>query len=481
LRQSCCSTSKSSVRVALARSVQNGGRRSAPERFGVSALGTTSGAASGGAAAAGSAVVTAPVTPAASAAARAARAQGRELGLRRRRRCLGLDGRLRRRGLHRGPLREPVLDGALLRGLVERDEEVVPVRGGVGGGLAVDLAGDDLLDQRLREGLHLEELALGDRVDDLLGAVLADEIGDAGVVDHHLDRRDPPAVDLREQPLRDHAAQDAGHDRADLRLLDAGEKLDHAAERLGGVDRVHRREHEVAGLGRLQRGLRRLRVAKLADQDHVRVLPQRASKRLLERLGVEPDLTLVDDAAVVGMDDLDRVLDRDDVLLPRPVHVVDHRRERRRLPRAGRAGHEDEPAVLLGELPHAVRQAQLVEVRHRAGDDAKGERDRAALAEGVHAEARQLVGGVRDVEVARLVELLQLRRRHRADALERDEQMALRQGRPLRHLAERPVAPDDRRPVQLEVDVGRAELDGACKEGVQIHAATLHRQRAAVA
>jgi hypothetical protein len=103
----------------------------------------------------------------------------------------------------------------------------------------------------------------------------------------------------------------------------------------------------------------------------------------------------------------------------------------------------------------------------------------AALAEGVHAEARQLVGGVRDVEVARLVELLQLRRRHRADALERHEQVALREGRPLRQLAERPVAPDDRRPVELQVDVGGAELDGARKEGVEIHAATLHRQRAA--
>ena len=231
LRQSCCSRPGSSVRSALARSVQEAGSRIAPGRFGVSAVGTTSGAVRPPAAVAGSAAVIAPVTPAATAAARAARARrvirpaGRGAGpgtraRRPRRRGLGLGGRLRRGRLRRGPLREPVLDGALLRGLVERDEEVVPVRSGVGGGLAIDLAGDDLLDQGLREGLHLEELALGDRVDDLLGAVLADEVGDAGVVDHHLDRRDPAAVDLREQALRDHAAEDAGHDRADLRLLD---------------------------------------------------------------------------------------------------------------------------------------------------------------------------------------------------------------------------------------------------------------------
>ena len=83
------------------------------------------------------------------------------------------------------------------------------------------------------------------------------------------------------------------------RLLDRREELDHAADGLGRVDGVHRREDEVAGLGRLQRGLGRLAVAQLADQDHVRVLPERAAQRLAERLGVEPDLALVDDAVLV--------------------------------------------------------------------------------------------------------------------------------------------------------------------------------------
>ena len=210
-----------------------------------------------------------------------------------------------------------------------------------------------MVDQRLGEGLHLEEGALGDRLEDLVRLVLADQVGDARVHDHHLDRRDAAAVDSREQALADDAAQHARHDRADLLLLGGGEELDHAADRLGRVDRVHRREHEVARLGRLERGLRRLGVAELADQDHVRVLAQRAAERLLERLGVEPDLALVDDAGVVVVEDLDRVLDRDDVLLPRAVDVVDHRGERRRLARAGRAGDEDQAAVLLAEPLHA--------------------------------------------------------------------------------------------------------------------------------
>ena len=150
-------------------------------------------------------------------------------------------------------------------------------------------------------------------------------------------------------------------------LLDRREELDIAADRLGRVDGVHRREHEVAGLGRLQRGLGRLGVAQLADQDHVRVLTEHAAQRLVERLGVEPDLALVDDAVHVRVEDLDRILDRDDVLPPRPVDVAEHRGERRRLARAGRAGDEHEAAVLGRELLDAGGSPRLSKVGTSAG------------------------------------------------------------------------------------------------------------------
>ena len=142
-------------------------------------------------------------------------------------------------------------------------------------------------------------------------------------------------------------------ERIDL-LLALGEELDHATDGLGGVDRVQRREDEVARLGSLEGGLRGLGVAELADHDRVRVLAERPAQRLAEALGVEPDLALVDDRLLVGVEDLERVLDRHDVRAPRPVDVVEHRREGRRLARACRAGDEDEPAVLIGQLlrPH---------------------------------------------------------------------------------------------------------------------------------
>ena len=170
------------------------------------------------------------------------------------------------------------------------------------------------------------------------------------------------AADARQQPLRDDALEHAGKDRADCGLLDRREELDQAADRLGRVDGVHRRQHEVAGLGSLERGLGGLAVAQLADQDHVRVLAKRAPERLVERLGVEPDLALVDDAALVAVQDLDRVLDRDDVLAARPVDVADDGGERRRLAGAGRAGDEHEAAMLLGQPLDAARQVQAREV-----------------------------------------------------------------------------------------------------------------------
>ena len=343
------------------------------------------------------------------------------------------------------------------------------VRGGVRGGLLVDGAREHVLDERLCERLHVEVLPFGDRVGDLVRAMLADQVGDARVHDHHLDGGNTASVDLRQEALRDDTAQNAGHHRADHLLLLGREELDHSADRLGRIDGVQRGEHEMAGLGGLQGGLRRLCVAKLADEDHVRVLTQRSAQRLLEVHRVEPDLALVHDAVDVGMQDLDRILDRDDVLVPRPVDVVDHRGERRRLTGAGRTRHEHEPAVLVGEPLHPRREAQLLHRRNLLGDDAEGERDVAALAEAVDAEARQVGALVGDVEIAALLELRVPLRLHLRDALEVSVQVVLGQVRRILHRPERTVAPQHRRAAEFQVDVAGAEFDGARKEGVEFH------------
>jgi hypothetical protein len=113
---------------------------------------------------------------------------------------------------------------------------------------------------------------------------------------------------------------------------------------------VHRRDHEVTGLRRLDRRQGGLGVADLADEDHVGVLPYDVPQGRRVRIRVEADLALLDDRPFVVVDNLDGVLDRHDVRAPRPVDVADHRRDRRRLACAGRPGHQHQPSARVREL-----------------------------------------------------------------------------------------------------------------------------------
>ena len=249
---------------------------------------------------------------------------------------------------------------------------------------------------------------LHDRVD-LLDLPLADEVPCRVVGEQDLERGNAAvAVARREQRLRDDALERAGDLHAHLLLLRGREDVDDAVDRARGALRVQRAEHEVAGLGRREGGRDRLEVAHLADEDHVGVLAQRRAQALGEVRRVEADLALVDDALLVPVHELDGVLDREDVLGARAVDLVDERRERRRLPRSGRAGDEHEAARLLRELVQRRRQAELLERLDRLGDEAEGAAERAALEVDVDAEAREPGDAVREVELALDLEVLLL-------------------------------------------------------------------------
>ena len=75
----------------------------------------------------------------------------------------------------------------------------------------------------------------------------------------------------------------AGELHAHLILLLGRERVDDAVDRLRRTLRVQRREDEMTGLGRGQRGRDRLEVAHFADENHVGVLAQRGAKSLAER------------------------------------------------------------------------------------------------------------------------------------------------------------------------------------------------------
>src|SRR4029453_9078347 len=128
--------------------------------------------------------------------------------------------------------------------------------------------------------------------------------------------------------------------------------------------------------------------------------PPPPAAALVKRGCIGPDLAVVDDALVVLVHDLDRVFDRHDVLRPRAVDVIDDRREGGCLPRAGRAGDEDQPALFIGQLLDARRKAERREAGNLLRDDSKCKRDRPPLAKAVDAETGKLLLAVRSIELA---------------------------------------------------------------------------------
>src|ERR671939_317808 len=90
------------------------------------------------------------------------------------------------------------------------------------------------------------------------------------------------------------------------------------------------------------------------------------------------------------------------------VDLVDQCRERRRLPGAGRAGDEDDPARLLGELVQRRRDPELLERLQLVRDHPEGGADGLLLEVHVDAEAREAGNRVREVELPLDLELLLL-------------------------------------------------------------------------
>ncbi len=158
----------------------------------------------------------------------------------------------------------------------------------------------------------------------------------------------------------------------------------------------------------VRRDLDRLEVAHLADQDDVGVLPQGRAESGREALGVATDLSLVDNAALVVVQELDRVLDGDDVVCAALVDLVDDRRECGGLAGACRAGDQNEPSRLVAEGMQHLGESKLVDGLDVDRDESEGGAQRPSLEEDVHAEARLAVQRVGEVDLPLGLELLPL-------------------------------------------------------------------------
>jgi hypothetical protein len=156
--------------------------------------------------------------------------------------------------------------------------------------------------------------------------------------------------------------------------------------------------------------------------------------------------------------------------------AVDQCRERRRLPRPGRAREQHDPALLVGDRVDHRRQQQLLTGADRERDRPAHDRDRSPLAKGVDPEAGEARDGNREVDLALALELLDLARmgEHRSeDRLGRLGPERLRAGNRL----ERPLHPDDRPRGDLEVQIRALDLDHASEGLLEVeHVSSIGRR-----
>ena len=104
--------------------------------------------------------------------------------------------------------------------------------------------------------------------------------------------------------------------------------------------------------------------------------------------------------------ELDRVLDRDDVVVERLVEIVDGRGQGRRLARTGRPGDQHQAAGTHDQVFEHRRRAQIVETQELVGDLPQDHAHEALLLEERDAEAGQIAEREAEVGAALLLELL---------------------------------------------------------------------------
>src|SRR5216683_749746 len=108
---------------------------------------------------------------------------------------------------------------------------------------------------------------------------------------------------------------------------------------------------------------------------------------------MEVHLALRDQALLVLVHELDRILDRDDVIGARAIDEIDQRAQRRGFSRAGGTGDQNQPLLEVAQLLHLIGQPHFFD-RHDLGRDHAEHSDRSfAVARGAFAGAVGFAAG----------------------------------------------------------------------------------------
>ncbi len=118
--------------------------------------------------------------------------------------------------------------------------------------------------------------------------------------------------------------------------------------------------------------------------------------------------TLVDQALLRLVNEFDRVLDGEDVVVLGVVQVIEHRRQGGRLARTGRPGDQHQPAWHVGDLAEDFAHAEVFHGQHLGRNGPEYCTSTAILVEGVDPEARHTRHLEREVGLEKLLEILAL-------------------------------------------------------------------------
>src|SRR2546423_13420927 len=98
-------------------------------------------------------------------------------------------------------------------------------------------------------------------------------------------------------------------------------------------------------------------------------------------------LALMNGRILMGMQELDRIFNRDDVIKLAFINQIDNRGERGTLAAAGWASHQDDTGLELDNLEQLLRQTEFLEARWPRRNHAHHDCERSALFENVDAKS----------------------------------------------------------------------------------------------
>ena len=210
------------------------------------------------------------------------------------------------------------------------------------------------------------------------------------------------------QALRQNGAEVLGKVQKDLRMLVAREQVDDALNRFGRIVGMQRTDAQMPGTRQRDSALHRFPVANLANQHHIGRSTHGAAQGTPERLRVQPDFALVDDALLVGVQELDGVFDGKNVIGRGLVAMIHHGGERGALARARSAHHQYQPALVLHELTENGRKTKRFQAGNFGGDVAQHNGRVATLVKQRHAKAAKAGFGDGEVDFQLALEISHL-------------------------------------------------------------------------